>query len=308
MLIYFRVGNYKSINEPISINFNASTVSEHFESNVLSENKTALLKTILLYGHNASGKSKILDAFAFFKWFVNNSATEKQARELIDVNRFELSDITEDKPSFFEIAFILKNKKYRYGFEADENIIQREWLLETVNKKEYPVFLRIKSEFQIDHTRFDNANDLEKRTRKNALFLSVASQWNVSKAEDINEWFNSLLFVHGLREDSYRELTIEAIKDKKLSIFVNAFIKSADLGIDSVEAMPLKFVDKVVESAPEHIRKNFSSRIKDPTENHLILSMHTKFDKKGIEVLSSRQSLKIRLLLLMSLMPDYTLY
>src|SRR5580698_8533554 len=150
MLIYFKVGNYKSVKDPITLNFNAAAISEHTESNVIDEEGSPLLKSILLYGPNASGKSNILDAFVLFRWLINNSATDKQGNEAIDVQPFELSTSTENKPSFFEASFALGSLKYRYGFEVDRERVHKEWLLEAKVTKEYPIFLRIGEEFEID--------------------------------------------------------------------------------------------------------------------------------------------------------------
>ena len=51
---------------------------------------------------------------------------------------------TEQKPSFFEILFIDSEKRYRYGFELDNDKIHSEWLfvLEANSKKEVPYFVR----------------------------------------------------------------------------------------------------------------------------------------------------------------------
>jgi len=86
--------------------------------------------------------------------------------------------------------------------------------LESKATKEYPVFLRINDEFKIEKKRFPNAVGLDKRTRKNALFLSVASQWNVKKAEQVNEWFASIFTIHGLADEAYKGLTINLLKNK----------------------------------------------------------------------------------------------
>lgn len=235
MLIYFKVGNYKSIKEPILLNFNAAAISEHTDSNVIADESLPLLKSILLYGPNASGKSKILDAFVSFKWLINNSATEKQGNEQIDVESFQLSEATENMPCFFEVSFVLDKQKYRYGFEVDKEKIHKEWLLESKVTKEYPVFLRIGEQFEINSKRFPNAEGLEKRTRKNALFLSVASQWNVKKAEQINEWFSQIFTIHGVSDELYKNVTIDLLKDRKYAAEVEGFIQKADLGIQAIE-------------------------------------------------------------------------
>lgn len=281
MLIYFKVGNYKSIKDPIVLNFNAAAISEHTNSNVIEDESMPLLKSILLYGHNASGKSKILDAFVFFRWFVINSAIENQRNEIIDVESFKLNTATVGKPSFFEASFIVGELKYRYGFEVDTDRVHKEWLMESKVTKEYPVFLRIGDEFQIDKKRFANADGLEKRTRKNALFLSVASQWNVGKAEKINEWFASIFTIHGLMDEVYKNLTIELLKDGRQTALVNEFIQKADLGISSMEAvdMPLRIAN-TPKDIPDRFKNALTEKWKEK-EDKAVFAFHNRYDERG---------------------------
>lgn len=278
MIVYFKVGNYKSINEPITLNFNASSISEHSESNLIENENTILLKSMLLYGHNASGKSKILDAIDYFKWFINNSATEKQSAEGIDVEPFRLLESSAKKPSFFEMCFIIGKTRFRYGFEADNKKVYKEWLLETKIKKESPVFLRINQDINVDYKRFENSDNLEKRTRKNALFLSVASQWNVKKAELIDQWFDSIFNIHGMDDRDYRDITIGLLNNEKYSNMIRKFIQKADLGINKIDIIDVPFTfDEIKDSIPEdmrdRIRANFEK--KKPTA---LISGHNKYN------------------------------
>jgi uncharacterized protein len=275
MLIYFKVGNYKSIKDPIVLNFNAAAISEHADSNVTEDKSLPLLKSLLLYGPNASGKSKILDAFAFLKWLINNSATDKQGNEQIDVESFELSEETENMPCFFEVSFLLDEYKYRYGFEVNKEKIHKEWLLEAKVTKEYPVFLRIGEKFEIDSKRFNNAEGLEKRTRKNALFLSVASQWNVKKAEKINEWFSRIFTIHGMSDDLYQNVTLDLLKDKAHADEVKAFIQKADLGIQAIELTKVP----LYRASPDLPRELRNTVITD--EWPAVFTFHQKFNKEG---------------------------
>lgn len=278
MIIYFKVANYKSIKEAVTLNFNATSISEHTDSNVISHEKLSLIKSILLYGHNASGKSKLLDALVYFKWFINNSATEKQSSEQIDVEPFELNEANAKRPSFFEMSFVIGKLKYRYGFEADKESISKEWLLESKATKEYPVFLRINQKIEVDYKRFGNSEDLEKRTRKNALFLSVASQWNVSKAQKIDEWIESIFTVHGMEDNEYRKFTIDLLKDKKYAKLINSFIKKADLGINSIDVVdiPIK-VEDIIKRVPDELKDFFKKGFKERSEK-TVFAIHNKYN------------------------------
>jgi uncharacterized protein len=272
VLIYFTVGNYKSIKDQLTLDFRASSISEHVDSNINKIEKEVLLKTILLYGHNASGKSKILDAFIFFKNFINRS-TSQEDEDLIDVDNFRLSETTDGKPSFFEACFILNKTKYRYGFEANKKAIIKEWLLEAKIKKEYPLFLRIGDEFQIDGKRFENAEGLDKRTRINALFLSVASQWNVLKAQKINLWFRSIFTVSGLKDNrNFRHLTIELLNQKKFSNLIHKFIQKADLGINGINLRDIPLSPRILSTVKQNNIRRFLS------DEKIITALHNKYD------------------------------
>lgn len=281
MIIYFKVANFKSIKDAVTLNFNATSISEHTESNVIYDDRYSLLKSIVLYGHNASGKSKLLDALVYFKWFINNSAIEKQSNEPIDVEPFEFNDLTASKPSFFEMSFTIGKLTYRYGFEADKNAIHKEWLLEAKASKEYPVFLRINQKIDVDYKRFGNSQDLDKRTRKNALFLSVASQWNVSKAQKIDEWIESIFTVHGMEDKEYRDFTIELLKDKKYSKLINSFIKKADLGINEIDVVdvPIK-VDDIIDKVPDELKEYFRKDFKERSAK-AVFAIHNKYDESN---------------------------
>lgn len=281
MIVYFKVGNYKSINEEVTLNFNTSSISEHLESNVIQNDKNPLLKSILLYGHNASGKSKILEALVFFKWFINNSATDKQSTEEIDVEPFKFSESASKKPSFFEICFILGKQKFRYGFETDMNNINKEWLLESKISKEYPVFLRIGQEIKVDLKRFENSENLEKRTRKNALFLSVASQWNVQKAQKINNWIESIFTVHGLADENYRSITIDLLKNKKFTTIINNFIQKADLGINSIDIFEVPIqIEEIIKKIPEELKRIYRDKLADRSET-AVFTNHNKYNDQN---------------------------
>lgn len=281
MLVYFKLGNYKSIKEPVVINFNATAISEHQETNVLKKEKDELLRTVLLYGPNASGKSKILDGFAFFRWFIVSSATDMQSTDEIGTDPFALNTKTKAQPSFFEAEFYVGKTRYRYGFEADQHIVQKEWLLEVKVTTSTPIFLRHKQEFQINESKFKGGGGLEKRTRKNALFLSVTAQWNVKQAEQIIEWFDSIYTVHGMMDRNYRETTTNMLKDEHYEKLISELMRKADLGTTGIHALDLtdKLKNEILSTIPMEAKEVFKVRM----ENDLkpVFTAHNVYDDKG---------------------------
>ncbi|MDY7012637.1 MAG: ATP-binding protein, partial [Cyanobacteriota bacterium] len=185
------------------------------ENNIFQvDEELRLLKSVAIYGANASGKSNLVDAIGFMKWFVVNSSKSTQIGDEIPVKKFRLSSETDTEPSFFEIVFVLEGKIYRYGFEVTEKQVVSEWLFHVPKKKEHFLFERKSNEFKMTKV-FSEGENLESKTRKNALFLSVVAQFNGKISQKILFWIGSLISLSGLQGDFYREITAKYFEDRK---------------------------------------------------------------------------------------------
>ena len=129
MLIQFSVANYRSFRDEVTFSMLASSLkAKHPELNkknlFAAHGGVNLLTSAAIYGANASGKSNLIAAMSFMRHFVIHSANikeeeEKEDQEGIEVEPFRLSTETDTEPSFFEIIFIVKDRRFRYGFEGD---------------------------------------------------------------------------------------------------------------------------------------------------------------------------------------------
>jgi len=70
--------------------------------------------------------------------------------------------------------------------------------------------------------------------RNNALFLSVASQFNEESASTVLSWFQELNFISGLNEMEYRNNTFSKIRNSEYKNRVLELLKVADLGIKDI--------------------------------------------------------------------------
>lgn len=272
MLIYFKAANYKSIKDPIVINFEATSISEHQESNVLERDKVKLLKTVLLYGANASGKSNILDAFVTYRALILSS-TSHHSTTLLPIQPFKLNTETVKMPVSFESEFMIKDKRYRYGFEAYIGLIKSEWLLEVKATTESPIYLRIGQDFQVNYKRFKNSEGLQNKCNENALFLSVGDQWNVPLAKEIYRWFYEMFTVHGLHDANYKSWTNKLFEIQEYKIMINKLIKHADLGIKSVN---------VVKSEEGQLAWPAESTSEsEPDKKNRVFALHNVYNNEG---------------------------
>ena len=281
MLIEFSVANYRSFKEKVTFSMVAANRvaqdKEVDENNVFAiNNDLKLVKSAAIYGANASGKTNLAKAMEFMRWFMINSSKETQSTEKIGVERFQLSSETENKPSFFEIIFLLNGQQYRYGFEANTDKVVSEWLFYVPKSRETKLFER--DENGISASKKYQAEGIQQRTRHNALFLSVCAQFNVEIAEKILDWlFQNIGIISGLYDNLYKEYTVNCLINNTNKDEIITLIKNLDLGIDNINAKMIKVnADELPEKLPYKIKKIL---IED--EMISVQTMHRKFDNKG---------------------------
>ncbi len=138
MILYFKAATYKSIKEELTINFNASSIGEHQESNVIEQDKLKLLRpvsAIMQVWKNLLRYSRRYP-FAGILYFATEAASESADRRWAVRASFS----TINRPFVLWGGFTLGKYKYRYGFEADKEQVHKEWLLNPNLKKSIRYF------------------------------------------------------------------------------------------------------------------------------------------------------------------------
>ena len=255
------------------------------ENNVFEiDDDLKLLKSAAIYGANASGKSNLAKALGFMRWFMINSSKETQSTEKIDVEQFKLDTETETNPSFFEIVFLINNKRYRYGFEATHDKVESEWLFYVPKSRETKLFERKQDNISVSKTY--KADGIQQKTRHNALFLSVSAQFNVQIAERILDWLvNTVKVVSGLDDRGYRGYTVKCLIDNENKDEILRLLKKIDLGFGSVRVKESKFtVDSLPDELPDEIKNFILKNVEKEAVSVSVQTIHLKFDKKGNSV------------------------
>jgi AAA15 family ATPase/GTPase len=258
MLLEFTVGNFLSFKDKKTFSLEAGSISEH-KDNVVKEGKYKVLRSAVIYGANSSGKSNFIKALDFMVETIKNSS-KLNSTDKLNAKPFLLSTETENQPSFFEILFLISNKRYRYGYELNNDRVCAEWLyaLNENSKKENPYFIRNIEGIGITDF-FKETDGLEEKTRDNALFLSIADQFNSKVAKDIMYFIDRLFVISGLAHEDSIGGTSFICENESDKLLLNSFIKKLDLG----------FEDFVVESDD---KMRFKNRLK---------TLHNKYDKNG---------------------------
>ena len=250
MLLEFCVKNFLSIKDDLKLSFVATTLKESLSAPNdvirISDMGLALVRSAVIYGANASGKTNVLKAIAFYKSFIMNSFKNGQAGESIDVENFRLNASTVQEPTTMEATFTVGEYLYRYGFEVGEKAVHAEWLYRRMNRKrskEVEIFYREETGVTV-HAKSPLMQDLvnRKMVRDNALLLSTAAQFNETTAVDILHWLNDTQVLFCSEDDKMWLQAIRHLDDEKIRERIVRFAKYADLGIENITKIDNRIV------------------------------------------------------------------
>ncbi len=204
MVLKFSISNFYSVKDALIIDFEAEQISTE-RTKILSDNtfifnKRKYLKSIGIFGPNASGKSSIFKAILFCNSLVLNSHINNEG---ISFNFMPFKfDGFYEKPSSFSINFILDEIEYEYSFSLTQKEIVSESLYYYPNKRKAKIFTRNeqvgkpKAEiFNFAEGFFVKPMDVAQSTGRNTLFISRASQMDRDLAKKIYNFFLTEFYV-----------------------------------------------------------------------------------------------------------------
>lgn len=252
MLIMFRVKNFASFKDEVILDMRAISYKD-MKNHILETGKNKVVKTLALYGKNASGKSNLISALYYFESFIYNQFFDTGNRDdevdlgdrMPNVKRstFKLGEEV-NNDSEFEILFSYKNKTYQYGFAVhdipDEKkySIKEEWLL--VDDK--MVFDRQQDTISFGKKYENELKDIDKQ-RQDRLYIGVLdyfAEGEVKKiVDEFKEYLKHKFIVHFelILEGSVKGLVSgisfskRIVEDEEYRKTIEKFLRVADVGI-----------------------------------------------------------------------------
>lgn len=281
MLLQFSLKNFRTFKDKATLSLIASNYDKETREaeNITLDEKFNLrvLKSAVVYGANASGKSKLFEALMFMKHYVITSSKDSLRGDEIDIEPFRLNSESEKEPSEFEVIFTHDNILYRYGFEVDKRQVIAEWLYYKPKTKEIELFYRDGGAFETHDRNFSKGRMVirEGLVRDNALLLSVSAQFNDSVSIAVTEWFKNLMTFSELDESGYHGLTMSRTRDPIHKERILKLLKAADLGIRDVN---LKKLDSNRNS--RELNDKFTMEVYDEEAEYFtdVLTVHRKYD------------------------------
>lgn len=291
MFIGFSVSNFLSFKDSQTMSMMASKVARHKE-HILNGNGKKVLKTGLIYGANAGGKSNFIKAIDFSRDIIVDGLEE------VDLNRkyFRISKDGYKQPGVFEYRLITQSRKeYSYGIAvsyATKEILS-EWLVRIEKSgAETCIFNRDTDENGINFT-FSEVRprseaerikweiyldvfgkNISPSMKKKSILSDVAERSNENRGvlreiRDVYEWFRSIIILFPTSQYSGLNQLVEKEEIRK---FFSGILKYFDTGIESVESRlgEMEF-DRIFEGIPKEDAEKLKIRISNDIEDDSVV-------------------------------------
>ena len=244
MLVEFRVKNFRSLRDEQVLSLTASSDKTLLDTHAFATGLKAaphLLKSAVVYGANASGKSNLIKALQYMRGVVLESAGLPPGQTFDRLQPFKLDATSASHPTEFEVTFIRDGVRYQYGFAMTAQRIVSEHLLVYKAFKPQRWFER-HYDAKTDKDVYDFGSGLkgaknlwEGATRPNALFLSMAVQLNSDALRQVFDWFANRLVVFNENAPLSPQFSVQMLKNEVQRKAICDFLRAADISITDIE-------------------------------------------------------------------------
>ena len=287
MLVNFRFKNFKSFYNENNLSLQATKDNELEEINTFNVNETLfnkteqpeLLKSAIIFGSNASGKSNVIKGITYMYNAIRLSSAQ-QIDVIKNNETFAFYENANNEISLYEVEIIQNNNLYKYGFTILQGKIEKEWLYKR-NERTTIVFEREKNKLNL------TGNELVQsliNIPETTLFLSIGSNFNLSISnylKDVLDWFNNIIIVFENNANSLDIYSVENQKYKKLAIEI---LKKADIGIQNMTVVKDKIASLQDLNSVLAFNMQFQSnpnkygQLKQENENMYNIDLDTQFN------------------------------
>jgi hypothetical protein len=255
MLLEFRVRNFRSLRDEQVLSLVAAKDKSLAATNTVQSGIKAaplLVRSAVIYGANASGKSNVIKALQYMRGVVAESASVIQPGQTFGVQPFRLDTTSGGLATAFEVTFILDGVRYQYGFELTTERVTSEHLLVYKAFKPQQWFERTYDP-QTGRDRYDFGPGLagqksvwEKATRPNSLFLSMAVQLNSEQLRPVYDWFINKLAIFNEIAPLNPQFSVDMLRQPDGKKAICNFLTAADISIADINVVTNRVMGQAV--------------------------------------------------------------
>ena len=284
MVLEIRLENFFSIKDEIVLDLRAGNINTQktkaLTNNIFEFNKDKVIKTIAIYGANASGKSNIIKTIRFCNSIIFNSHNNNE-NVIFNFKPFKFNSYSK-KPSNYFIRFVSNNIEYEYSFSLFQNGILKESLFYYPKGRKSKIFTRDESLGELKKDKYSFGSvikrpmDVAENTSNKTLYISRASQMDREIPKEIFKYFNEK-FILGYR--GLNTLSVELLFKQHKEILIEA-LKMADS--DIVDIKITKELHKV-KNLQADFAKNQASIVDSEEAQLKITTFHRASPKIGFD-------------------------
>lgn len=262
MILEFSVSNYLSFKDKVTFSMLANAYNG-LDDNYITIDDRKILKTSAIYGANASGKSNLFKILTTVVLMLRNS-NNSDINSKLPLVPFKLDEEMVNKPSEFEIKFIVDNIRYVYGFSADTNQVYEEYLYYYPNGRETKIFDRININ-EYSYTQKDEKilKEIERKNSHNKFFLATATTWNFEKTRPAYDFLTSGIGTcFNIEELKITAFNIYEKEGEKLKEFALDFLKKSDFNIEDYKLSKIDLPSELIVNIPDLFKKDLPEKPK----------------------------------------------
>ncbi|WP_408913627.1 AAA family ATPase [Brucella pseudogrignonensis] len=145
MIVDISIKNFRSFREEVLFSMVAERGFNDRTENyrVVEAGKISVLRSAVIFGANASGKSNLLRAIRAIKWLITASSDRKDGQKIPPYEPYKLDPQFNVSPVHFEIEFIVPSgMRYRYDVSFDASRVLTESLYSYPTRQKALIFSR----------------------------------------------------------------------------------------------------------------------------------------------------------------------
>lgn len=242
MILEIRLQNFYSINEEVVLDLQAGNRNnknaQRLKANIFEDAGHRVLKTAVIYGANASGKSNVIKAIRMCCFLVLFSHRFNQTVQF-SLKPFKFNE--KEQLSTFFIRFVNEGITYEYAFSVDlyHHRFVKESLYHYPNGRRAKIFERDENKGPTKKEKYHFGQgikrpfDVAENTSDKTLYLSRASQMDRDFAKQIYSYFNNQFILQYY--DSSEQMTASLLQDEKAKQFLLKSLQIADSDIVDID-------------------------------------------------------------------------
>lgn len=300
MVLEIRLSNFYSIKDEVCLDFRAANIksanARALKDNVFSYEKTDVLKSVVMYGANASGKSNVIKAIRFCHALVFESHAHNE-NTVFNFRPFKFDGFS-NKPSKYFICFISNGIEFEYSYSLTRNEIVEESLYYYPKGRIKEIFTRDerkgkeKSEIYTFGDVIKRPMDVAENTSKKTLFISRASQLDREIPKEIFNYFHKTFILQYL---GFGMSTIERLSSENKRQLIEA-LKIADSDIVDVKIKSLKQPGKNFNANLDTLTLTVEEVVQEKLQ---ITAFHKRDPNKGFDFMREESQGTIKLFFIM---------